>query len=172
MSIGGGSDDLSPQQLMEAANNWAKRNAFSPEQLQVLCVVMVYGWKMDFNTPHRCSYTSNALTHTHVRTHTHTHKRTYTHTHTYARQTHRTRGATPDPVHVTHTHECAGIHTPQHDGGGLVTHCNTCNALQHTATGVRASHHNGGGHVHSALANHRVPAARPGLFRHDLQCGL
>mmetsp|Transcript_33466 Transcript_33466/g.53893 ORF Transcript_33466/g.53893 Transcript_33466/m.53893 type:complete len:436 (-) Transcript_33466:293-1600(-) len=34
MSIGGGSDDLSPQQLMEAANNWAKRNAFSPEQLQ------------------------------------------------------------------------------------------------------------------------------------------
>jgi len=40
MSIGGGSDDLSPQQLMEAANNWAKRNAFSPEQLQVLCVVM------------------------------------------------------------------------------------------------------------------------------------
>jgi len=131
MSIGGGSDDLSPQQLMEAANNWAKRNAFSPEQLQVLCVVMVYGWKMDFNTPHRCSYTSNALTHTHVRTHTHTHKRTYTHTHTYARQTHRTRGATPDPVHVTHTHECAGIHTPQHDGGGLVTHCNT---LQRTAT--------------------------------------
>jgi len=29
-----GSEDLSPQQLMEAANNWAKRNAFSPEQLQ------------------------------------------------------------------------------------------------------------------------------------------
>ena len=30
-----GGDDVSPQQLMEAANNWAKRNNFSPEQLQV-----------------------------------------------------------------------------------------------------------------------------------------
>jgi hypothetical protein len=28
--------DLSPQQLMEAANNWAKRNNFAPEQLQVI----------------------------------------------------------------------------------------------------------------------------------------
>jgi hypothetical protein len=27
--------DLSPQQLMEAATNWAKRNQFSPDQLQV-----------------------------------------------------------------------------------------------------------------------------------------
>lgn len=30
-----GVDDLSPQQLMEAANNWAKRNNFTPDQLQV-----------------------------------------------------------------------------------------------------------------------------------------
>ena len=34
MSGLGDEGDLSPHQLMEAANNWAKRNQFSPEQLQ------------------------------------------------------------------------------------------------------------------------------------------
>ena len=33
------SEDMSPQQLMEAANNWAKRNNFAPEQLQVIHVL-------------------------------------------------------------------------------------------------------------------------------------
>ena len=45
------SEDLSPQQLMEAANNWAKRNSFAPEQLQVMFDHAVQG-RAPWHLPH------------------------------------------------------------------------------------------------------------------------
>ena len=45
--------DMSPQQLMEAANNWAKRNNFAPEQLQVISDI-VQCEDARFETLHAC----------------------------------------------------------------------------------------------------------------------
>jgi len=51
------SEDMSPQQLMEAANNWAKRNNFAPEQLQVIRV-LTQCKRVRRDTPSACAHSS------------------------------------------------------------------------------------------------------------------